>query len=194
MCRTQESGVFVMSPTPLRFASVTCAPCGQECRLTDGREVYPHITLLADKPIYICDGCLAYVGCHLGTTNPLGTPAGPELRRARLILHEKMIDPLWQNAWRDPAYAESQDHPTKGRRANGAYSRNCRKDISRIARLRVYEFLADRLNIPQDQTHTGIFDLETCRLAWRALQGVTYSEIRIWAKDRQRARELEDAS
>jgi len=152
----------------------TCPKCNLIARLTNGAEVYPHRRDLHEKPIWKCDGCGGYVGCHPGTTQPLGTPADAELRKARMLLHEQMIDPIWKNAWRDPAY----DRPDG--------TRPKRKTVSRIARTRVYEFLADRLGLTRDETHTGMFDLETCRRAWRALQGVTYSQIRDWARQRRK--------
>lgn len=148
--------------------------CGQPARLTTGAEVYPHRPDLHDKPIWRCDVCPdAYVGCHPGTTEPLGTPAGPDLRRARRMLHERMIDPLWQTADRSGAYGPLDE---EGRRV-----------VRQAARGRVYGFLADRMGLTRDETHTGLFDLEQCRAAWRALSGVAYPEIREWAQRRRAA-------
>lgn len=77
-------------------AAPKCASCNRPARLTRGIEIYPHRKDLADKPIWKCDGCGGRVGCHPGTTKALGTPAGPELRRARGLLHDDMLDPLWK--------------------------------------------------------------------------------------------------
>jgi len=41
-----------------------------------------------------------------------------------------------------------------------------------------------------DETHTGIFSIEQCRAAWRALTGVTCLQIRAWAYERISARPL----
>ena len=145
--------------------------CGKPARLTSGGEVYPHRPDLRDKAIWLCDDCRAYVGCPPGTTDPLGFPANAELRAARMKLHNLRLDPIWKNAWR--IY---QDVDAKSR-----------KNITRTARTRTYEFLADRLGMTRDQCHTGVFDIETCRRAWRALDGVTYPQVREWAKARKEA-------
>lgn len=145
-----------------------CAPCRRMTRLVSGRQIYGHRPDLWDKPIYVCDGCGAYVGCHEGTTKPLGTPAGPQLRDARIKLHERMIDPLWETADVSGLYVPEDEQ--------------ARKVIRFAARGRVYAFLAHRMGLTKEQTHVSLFDLEQCRAAWRALQGVTYPEIREWAR------------
>lgn len=142
----------------------TCGECQGTSALTSGLEIYPHRPDLHDKPIWKCEGCGAYVGCHPGTTNPLGTPAGHALRQARMLLHNRMIDPLWKTADRCGFYSPKTERS--------------RKAIRRRARERVYIFLSQQLGIGRDETHTGMFDIETCRRAWKALQGVTYQEIR----------------
>jgi hypothetical protein len=149
-----------------------CSACGDKARLTSGREVYPHRRDLHEKPIWKCR-CGAYVGCHPGTTDPLGTPANAELRKARMLLHEKVLDPLWKTAADTGGY-----HPEDAK---------ARIRICRSARRRVYAYLAFKLGIERDDTHTGMFDLERCRDAWRALQGVTYPEIRDWWKAQEPA-------
>lgn len=148
-------------------AAPICAPCKKMTRLVSGREIYGHRPDLWDKPIYLCDGCGAYVGCHEGTTRALGTPAGPKVRDARIKLHEQMLDPLWETADRCGLYAPE--------------SEQARQVIRFAARSRVYAFLAHRMGLTKEQTHVSLFDLEQCRAAWRALQGVTYPEIREWA-------------
>jgi len=68
-----------------------------ECRLTDGREIYPHRKDLAALPFWKCDTCGNYVGCHHKTdnrTNPLGTIPTEETRKARSMVH-RHIDPMW---------------------------------------------------------------------------------------------------
>lgn len=48
--------------------------------------------------IWICKtrGCDSRVGCHRGTTRPLGRMANIELRKLRHQCHE-LIDPFWKN-------------------------------------------------------------------------------------------------
>ena len=162
----------------------TCPACTVFARLTTGAEIYPHRPDLHGKAIWICDGCGAYVGCHPNTIVPLGTPAGPELRVARMRLHNEMIDPLWKDAWRDPAYAVDRPLPS-GKQAKRRSVKHKIGDIQRAARTRVYEYLAEQLGLTRDQCHTGLFDIETCRRAWIALRGVSYAEIRAWAHQRR---------
>lgn len=137
-----------------------CPSCDAPARLTDGREIYPHRADLADKRVWKCDPCGGYVGCHPGGTEPLGTPAGPALRRARMELHHERIDPLWK-----AAHLNYPNPPTKKQSVG---------QINRVARSRVYQFLADRMGIDGADCHTGMFTLEQCRAARRALDGVTY--------------------
>lgn len=52
-----------------------------------------------DAHLYVCSNypsCDAYVRCHAGTTQPLGTLARKRLRRLRTLCHQE-FDPLWQS-------------------------------------------------------------------------------------------------
>lgn len=158
-----QSLTATAAPIPAR-----CAECPGVAKLSSGAVIYPHRPDLASKPIWVCSSCGAYVGCHPNTKDPLGTCAGADLRKARSMLHKQMLDPLWINAPESESY--KIDAPSD------------RLVIQRAARKRVYAFLADRLAISADDCHTGMFDLNTCRKAWRVLQGVSYREIRHWSK------------
>lgn len=136
-----------MTPAP------RCDACDRDCALQTGRETYPHRPDLVDVRTWVCKGCGARVGCHPGTDRPLGTPANRELQRARRMLHDALLDPLWRRASREK-------HGRPGRR-----------------RALVYKFLAHRLGISRDETHVGMFSLERCRAAWRALKGVTFEDV-----------------
>lgn len=150
-----------------------CPKCQKDARLTDGREIYPHRADLHHKPFWKCDGCGGYVGCHPGGTVPLGTPADRALRKARMILHDQVIDPLWMEADRSGLYQPDGE--------------KARKIIRRAARNRVYDYLAEHLGIAREDCHTGAFDLETCRNVWRILNSVSYAQIRDWSKARKAA-------
>ena len=141
--------------------------CGEPARLTTGREIYPHRGDLADRWFYKCDICTAYCGTHRKTREPLGFPAGRELRRQRQDVHA-LMDPLWQTAW--TAYV--------GEDIN-------RRAIQASARRRVYDWLAHQLGIARDDCHTAMFDEARCIAARALLRGVTYAEIREWAKARR---------
>jgi hypothetical protein len=163
----------------------TC--CAAIARLTDGREVYPNRPDLHSKSIWVCDACRAYVGCHPGGTLPLGTPAGPALRRARERLHTLRIDPLWRTADEAEGYEPEDDV--------------ARKKIRKAARSRIYSYLAAKLGITDmSLCHTGHFTLEQCRVAWYALSQdepprpiISYSVIRDWHRGTQKAERLAPA-
>ena len=71
-----------------------CMECGKLAVLTMGDKVYPHRRDLHDKPFFVCT-CGAKVGCHPGTTDPLGYPAGPATQQARRRAHDA-FDVLWR--------------------------------------------------------------------------------------------------
>lgn len=78
-----------------------CCQCQTDvdARLTSGAEVYPHRPDLASVPRWKCDGCGNHVGTHHKTSNPtrpLGNIPSPELKRARIMIHE-LIDPAWMS-------------------------------------------------------------------------------------------------
>lgn len=73
-----------------------CVDCGGRGRLARGVEIYPHRPELMYRAFWVCDNCDAYVGCHPGTTTPMGRMAGPELRAMRQNAH-RAFDPLWRS-------------------------------------------------------------------------------------------------
>lgn len=74
--------------------SIQC-DCGSMAVLVNGSEIYPHRPDLYKLNFYKCN-CGSYVGCHRGTTKPLGNPANSETRAARSVAH-KAFDPLWRD-------------------------------------------------------------------------------------------------
>lgn len=84
-------------------------------------------------PVYECEPCKAWVGCHKtedGTT-PLGVPATQEIRRLRTIAHY-FFDRLW-------AAKMKRDGCTKVE-----------------ARTAAYKWLAAHLNIPVAECHMAL--------------------------------------
>lgn len=82
-----------------------CPYCGNVSTLTSSKEVYSGRDY---GPIYLCK-CVpnwAYVGCHSGTTIPMGRLADYELRFWKKKAHDA-FDPLWRNKHmsRSKAYA-----------------------------------------------------------------------------------------
>jgi hypothetical protein len=68
--------------------------CGGTVALTYGRDLFPARFDLADVPFWECRSCKRRVGCHTGTTEPMGQLADDRTRRARAMAH-KAFDPLW---------------------------------------------------------------------------------------------------
>ena len=73
--------------------AVVCSECSSAAFLVAGARIYPHRKDLHGRKFWLCP-CGAYVGCHPGTTLPLGSPAGKRLRILRQKVHDA-IDPLW---------------------------------------------------------------------------------------------------
>jgi len=149
-----------------------CSSCHREARLTTGEEIYPHRQDLWNQQFYKCDSCGGYVGCHKGGITPYGTPANAVLRRARTGVH-KLFDPIWLTADLCGAYAPEDN--------------KARWTIRKAARTRLYGYLSVQLDIPIEDTHIGMFDLELCRRATEVLRNLTYLEVRAWAKARKEA-------
>lgn len=77
---------------------IYCCNCRKdvEAQLVKGNIIYPHRPDLYSKNFYKCPHCGKYVGCHKGTTRPLGCIPTEALKIARQRLHAKM-DPLWKS-------------------------------------------------------------------------------------------------
>jgi len=80
---------------------IYCCGCGEtvDARLTSGREIYPRRHDLAHIPIWKCDACGSYVGCHRKTKNPmrpLGHIPTKAIHNARQRIHA-VLDPLWKS-------------------------------------------------------------------------------------------------
>jgi hypothetical protein len=115
-----------------------CPYCGATSVLVTGDVIYPWRRDLAEKQFYRCSACPdAYVGCHPGTTNPLGRLADAKLRLAKSHAHA-VFDPLWE------AKVE-REGLSKGH-----------------ARGKGYTWLAAQLGIDPKDCHIGMMDVETC--------------------------------
>jgi len=82
-----------MSHVPL-----ICPYCSKQAKLVTGDQIYPSWPDLAELNFYLCDSGheSAYVGCHPGTTQPLGSLANKKLRQVRSQAH-KVFDPIWKS-------------------------------------------------------------------------------------------------
>lgn len=92
--------------TARRAVRVVCDYCHRDAVRVGAEKIYPHRPDLLGKWFWECEPCGAYVGCHPGTTNPLGRLANAELRRAKQSVH-RILDPLWKSGKmkRKAAYA-----------------------------------------------------------------------------------------
>lgn len=129
-------------PNPL------CDYCGVETERVTGADIYPHRPDLAGKIIYRCLPCDAWVGCHPGTTQPLGRLANAELRAAKREAHQA-LDPLWRKKMRISGCAKGK------------------------ARGLAYKWLADQLGIDPKGCHIGMFTVELCRRTVEVCEAAT---------------------
>jgi len=72
-----------------------CPYCGNFSRKVKGNEIYPHRKDLHKLTFYSCSSCDAYVGCHKGSSKPMGRLANKELRKAKGSAH-RAFDQLWR--------------------------------------------------------------------------------------------------
>ncbi len=81
-------------PPPPRPEAPYCEKCQQHAVLTSGDKIY-HSPRFKSVLVWLCRGCSDRVGCHPGSSRPLGSLAGDKLRKARQRAHEA-VDPIWQ--------------------------------------------------------------------------------------------------
>lgn len=77
-----------------------CRYCGGVIRLVNAERIYGDKAAkrlgLAGEMIYQCQNCNARVGCHKGTTRPLGNVANEALRLKRIETHH-VFDAYWKS-------------------------------------------------------------------------------------------------
>jgi hypothetical protein len=81
---------------PSRPTRLKCPYCTSEAELVTGAVIYPRRPDLSHKLFWRCAPCGAYVGCHPGTSNPLGRLANASLRQVRVNAHA-WFDQIWRN-------------------------------------------------------------------------------------------------
>ena len=86
--------------------NIKCGHCDRPAKLVGAEKIYPRRKDFFGRWYWQCEPCDAYVGCHQGTTKPLGRLANAELRKARQQVH-RVLDPLWKSGTmkRAEAYA-----------------------------------------------------------------------------------------
>lgn len=78
------------------MAALECPYCQNSADLVNGNAIYPHRPDLDHKLFWLCSPCNAYVGCHPGTSNPLGRLANAELRQWKMAAN-RWFDPIWRD-------------------------------------------------------------------------------------------------
>ena len=76
-----------------------CRYCGGVIRLVPAESVYGESTVklgMAGEKLYQCQNCNARVGCHKGSTRPLGNVANEMLRLKRMEAH-RVFDDSWRS-------------------------------------------------------------------------------------------------
>lgn len=159
----------------LEVVPAACASCGRkETKLVKGDVIYAHRPDLFDLNFWLCV-CGAYCGCHKTKKGdykrPLGRTANKQLRGARSHCH-KIFDPIWKSAPDLPCYSESEK-TTKSRTI-----------IQRAARRRTYAFMAEQMDMTEEECHIGMMDLNECRAFYRICRGVTAQQVRDWFKSK----------
>lgn len=83
----------------MRVPSI-CRYCGGVIRRVPGQQVYGEAAArrlkLKNEWFYQCQNCNARVGCHRGTTRPLGNVANEVLRLKRMETHQ-VFDAFWKH-------------------------------------------------------------------------------------------------
>lgn len=77
-----------------------CRYCGGIIKLVPAQAVYGESTKrlgMTGQYLYQCQNCNARVGCHKGTTRPLGNVANEVLRLKRRETHQ-VFDSFWQSS------------------------------------------------------------------------------------------------
>ena len=114
-----------------------CRYCGGVIRLVPAEQVYGTSTArlgLAGEKLYQCQNCNARVGCHKGTTRPLGNVANEALRLKRIETH-RIFDDYWrkQQMTRTGAYrwlSQRMRIPAKQTHIGGFEMDQCQEVIS----------------------------------------------------------------
>ena len=115
------------------LAGRICPYCGAVPEKVDSAEVYGGRSY---GPILLCRPCGAYVGFHKNSDKPLGRLADEQLRKAKMNAHA-CFDALWQA------------------KIKGGTSKP-------VARALAYKWLAEKMGLPQEETHIGMMDVDQC--------------------------------
>jgi len=114
-----------------------CPYCQASAQPTTGREIYPGRADLARLNFWICRPCDAYVGCH--RHNPKHGFYGWE--------------PLGRLADKELRKEKTAAHR--------AFDQLWRGGV--FSRAKAYRWLSRKMDLPVEETHIGMFDVDQCR-------------------------------
>lgn len=134
-----------------------CQYCGDEAML---HETSIHIYGKDYGPVWQCQLCAAYVGCHPGTFKALGRLANKELRGWKMKTHEH-LDALYKR--RASKDIQKMNSPSKRTMAK-TYGRS---------RGKAYAWLAEQMGLDGKECHIGYFTVEQCKRAVEICQPYT---------------------
>lgn len=137
-----------------------CPYCNGESKLVTGLVIYPGRKDLADLSFYQCAPCDAYVGCHKGTTKPLGRLANAELRKWKSIAH-RGFDAIWKGF---------KERRLEGQEMTFHYPEEAVRTPGRMSRGQAYKYLAESMGIEQKDCHIGMFTVQQCKQAYAISQ------------------------
>lgn len=120
-----------------RPTGVCCPYCCAPAELVHGSALFLRNSAFLNRPYWACMPCRAWVGCHKGSTRPLGTLAKARLRMLRSQAHAA-FDLIWK--------------PKGGS-----------VDEIKRRRTRAYRWLAHQLRISSDDCHIGQMTEDMCR-------------------------------
>lgn len=146
-----------------------CAHCRRPARMVLGEEAYPGRHDLAFERFWHCAACSALCGATK-TGKPVGRPGNKALREARSILHDRRIEPIVRVGIE--RYRGASLPPGM---------------IPSLVRRRLRIYLAHLLGLEPEECQTAMLDLDQCRAAWIALDGVTYEAARDFVKASEHA-------
>lgn len=133
---------------PPQAKEVYCPYCGAQAEWLPDSAIYSRSY---GGTVYVCLPCKAWVGCHKGSSTPLGRLADAELRALKIEGHS-LFDRIWRAAMTSRGMTQG------------------------YARLSAYRWLAEGLGITIDQCHFGKMDNATAHSAISFLRSY-YSSI-----------------
>lgn len=147
--RARGAGVNAPLRKGFKQADLSCPICGVKAVLFENSARFYHGRDYG--PLWACVTCDTRVGCHPGTTVPLGPPADAETRKARSEAHA-VFDVLWREKQRRERRQKIKDAGHVPYRWGKKAARNA-----------AYAWLAEQMGMLKEDCHIGHMTAEQCR-------------------------------